>query len=89
MVEAMWQDIRHAMRSFRRSPGFTVAAILTLALGIGANTAIFSLLDGVLFRPLPLSRPNELYMLYETGTTGVSSLESGSGQRGPPQSRRR
>jgi predicted permease len=79
MVETMWQDIRHATRSFRRSPGFTVAAILTLALGIGANTAIFSLLDGVLFRPLPLSRPNELYMLYETGTTGVSSLESGSG----------
>ena len=50
-----------------------------MALGIGANTAIFSLLDGVLFRSLPLSRSNELYMLYETGTTGVSSLESGSG----------
>jgi len=79
MVDTLGQDVRHAARSFRRSPGFTIAAILTLALGIGANTAIFSLLDGVLFRPLPLSRSNELYMLYETGTTGVSSLESGSG----------
>jgi predicted permease len=61
----MWRDIVYACRSLRRTPGFTTAAVLTLALGIGANSTIFTLLDAVLFKPLPVSRPSELFALYE------------------------
>jgi putative ABC transport system permease protein len=63
MIEALWQDIRYALRSLKRAPGFTCAAIVTLALGIGANTAIFSLLDGVMFKPLRVASPSELFVL--------------------------
>src|SRR5688572_6323930 len=55
MIESFWQDIRHAARSLRRTPAFTAAAIITLALGIGANTAIFSLLNAVILRTLSSS----------------------------------
>jgi predicted permease len=64
-MDALWQDLRYAGRSLRRTPGFTTAAIITLALGIGANTTIFTLLDAVLFKPLPVSRPAELLTLHE------------------------
>ena len=60
MLSTVLQDVTFALRYFRRSPGFAATAILTLALGIGATTAIFSLIDGILLRPLTFPNPNEL-----------------------------
>ena len=61
-------DLRYALRGLRRSPLFASVAILSLALGIGANTAIFTLIDQILLRKLPVQRPDELVMLYQQGT---------------------
>src|SRR5437773_12027324 len=63
LVETCWQDLRFATRMLRKSPGFTAVAVLTLALGIGANTAIFTLLHASLWTPLPVSDPKEIFHL--------------------------
>ena len=64
-IEDAIADARHALRSLVRNPGLAVAAVLTLALGIGANTAVFSVLNAVVLRPLPFAAPDRLFMLWE------------------------
>ena len=76
-VENLLQDVRFALRTFLRNRGFAFIAILTLALGIGANTAIFTILDSVLLRKLPVANPQQLVMLTDPDARGASTGSEG------------
>src|SRR5690349_8771218 len=75
LLETLWQDIRYGARMLRKSPGFTAVAVLTLALGIGANTSIFSMVDWLMLRPLPVKDAGQLTYL-------VAQLKSGGYENG-------
>ena len=77
-----WQDMRYGVRLMRRAPGFAAAAILTVALGIGATTAMFSVVYGVVLQPLPYREPDRLVNLWNTAIKrGLPRAYVGNGQR--------
>src|SRR5579862_4915082 len=73
-MTSLWPDIRFSLRAICRSPLFASVAILSLALGIGANTAIFSLMDQLMLRKLPIKDPDQLVMLYQRGAHNGNNM---------------
>ena len=80
MLSNLWNDVRYALRTFRRHPGFTAAALLPIALGIGINTGIFSILDGLALRPLPAPEAEHAEKVHATRS---SVAEVGRVEEGP------
>lgn len=70
MLSTLWQDVRYAGRTLRKQPAFTAVAVLSLAVGIGLNSTIFTVVDNLLFRPRPFSNPETLVSLYTTDERG-------------------
>ena len=77
-MNLLWRDLKYAARMLAKAPGFTAVALVTLTLAIGANTAIFSIVNGMLIQPLPFSEPDELIQLMrgfkEGGMSGATSV---------------
>src|SRR5579863_3019901 len=83
----IFQDVRFALTMLRRTPAFALAAVGTLALGMGANTAIFSVVSGVLLRPLPFAHPDRLMQLNERSADGIGAVTFASFQAWRTQSK--
>ena len=82
MIEDLWQDLRYGVRTLWKQPGFTLVAVLTLALGIGASTTIFSAVNPILFEPLPYTQADRLVMVLETFDHGSRQPANGSSHFG-------
>ena len=81
LIESVLEDLRYGVRTLRRNPGFTAVAVLTLALGIGANTAVFTVINGVLLRPMPFPEPDRLVLVSLTPREGPFEWQPGVSDR--------
>ena len=77
MFDSVWKDLRYSWRGLLRRPAFTAIALVVLALGIGANTAIFTLINAVVLRPLPVNKPEELVLFSDAASEGTSTMDEG------------
>ena len=84
MLETVWQDLRHGARMLAKNPGFSLIAIMSIAIGVGANAAMFSVADGLILRPLPVPDAHELVTV--SATTTLVSDAPAPRKCGPPES---
>jgi predicted permease len=77
MFDSLWKDLRYSWRMLLKRPAFTIIALVILALGVGANTAIFTLLNAVVLKQLPVNKPQELVLFYDLSNEGTSTLDDG------------
>src|SRR5207244_933714 len=78
LLEAVFSDVRFAARWLRKSPGFAVVAVASLAIGIGFNTALFTVVDALLFKPLPVASPDRLVDIFTSDSTGIVPFSTSS-----------